>query len=859
MWDMTDNFHVNIKLLRPDGFSAIIGGGIGGTSCAHALRQGLGSNLSLTLFEMGEVGGRLATIEMAGHEYESGGSIIHSQNREMATFVKTLGLKATKKAGRLDHWSMSTFSLFNERQEVLFQLTEWTYFQNIQMILRYGLLSLYKMSAFISELLTNFTKIYPILDAGIGFSSTAEMLKHMETRSISSASLLNATSWSLDEAMRAQGMDPLLIHEIATAAVRVNYGQLPSDLHSLVGGVALAGAEGNLWSISGGNKQVPALLLERSQAEFVSAKVDLVKLNADGSFKVEYRNRMDDNVPYLWKEGGVGESVTELEAENMDGTFDVVVLATPLTNDKKQLEFQGFPRAFEFPGRYHRCVTTFVHGRLRSKYFDTNNINLVSPSNFYEDQRPAEHGGRHLAHFHGEIARDPPTGRTHGDLLGSRSLGQILDHFLHHSGHGSIAYILIRKAERIAIIGGGIGGTSCAHALRQGLGSNLSLTLFEMGEVGGRLATIEMAGHEYESGGSIIHSQNREMATFVKTLGLKATKKAGRLDHWSMSTFSLFNERQEVLFQLTEWTYFQNIQMILRYGLLSLYKMSAFISELLTNFTKIYPILDAGIGFSSTAEMLKHMETRSISSASLLNATSWSLDEAMRAQGMDPLLIHEIATAAVRVNYGQLPSDLHSLVGGVALAGAEGNLWSISGGNKQVPALLLERSQAEFVSAKVDLVKLNADGSFKVEYRNRMDDNVPYLWKEGGVGESVTELEAENMDGTFDVVVLATPLTNDKKQLEFQGFPRAFEFPGRYHRCVTTFVHGRLRSKYFDTNNINLVSPSNFYVSLFYINAIEWAASAMEMSALGGKNVANLILKQILKKPKKHETRYDEL
>ncbi|XP_059099551.1 prenylcysteine oxidase 1-like [Tigriopus californicus] len=493
-----------------------------------------------------------------------------------------------------------------------------------------------------------------------------------------------------------------------------------------------------------------------------------------------------------------------------------------------------------------------------------------------------------------------------------------------------------RGPLRVAIIGGGIGGTSCAHALRQGLGSNLSLTLFEMGEVGGRLATIEMAGHEYESGGSIIHSQNREMATFVKTLGLKATKKAGRLDHWSMSTFSLFNERQEVLFQLTEWTYFQNIQMILRYGLLSLYKMSAFISELLTNFTKIYPILDAGIGFSSTAEMLKHMETRSISSASLLNATSWSLDEAMRAQGMDPLLIHEIATAAVRVNYGQLPSDLHSLVGGVALAGAEGNLWSISGGNKQVPALLLERSQAEFVSAKVDLVKLNADGSFKVEYRNRMDDNVPYLWKEGGVGESVTELEAENMDGTFDVVVLATPLTNDKKQLEFQGFPRAFEFPGRYHRCVTTFVHGRLRSKYFDTNNINLVSPSNFYVSgdskinsisllvpvnysfgmkipevwkifsqtpltdddlndifrtredikivdwlaypeytahyqpdqlgnftlhpgLFYINAIEWAASAMEMSALGGKNVANLILKQILKKPKKHETRYDEL
>lgn len=115
------------------------------------------------------------------------------------------------------------------------------------------------------------------MDAGIGFSSTAEILKHMETPSISTGSLLNATSWSLSDAMQTNGVDSLLISEIVTAAVRVNYGQLPTDIHSMVGGVAVAGAEGNLWSISGGNKQVPTLLLERSQAEFVSAKVGLYK------------------------------------------------------------------------------------------------------------------------------------------------------------------------------------------------------------------------------------------------------------------------------------------------------------------------------------------------------------------------------------------------------------------------------------------------------------------------------------------------------------------------------------------------------------------------------------------------------
>ncbi len=38
---------------------------------------------------------------------------------------------------------------------------------------------------------------------------------------------------------------------------------------------------------------------------------------------------------------------------------------------------------------------------------------------------------------------------------------------------------------------------------------------------------------------------------------------------------------------------------------------------------------------------------------------------------------------------------------------------------------------------------------------------------------------------------------------------------------------------------------------LYYINAIEWAASALEMSAVGAKNVANLAYERWIQRRKK--------
>lgn len=71
----------------------------------------------------------------------------------------------------------------------------------------------------------------------------------------------------------------------------------------------------------------------------------------------------------------------------------------------------------------------------------------------------------------------------------------------------------------LAVVGAGIGGTSAAYFLRQKFGKDVQINIFEKGDVGGRLATIEMEGNHYEAGGSVIHPLNLHMKSFVKDLG----------------------------------------------------------------------------------------------------------------------------------------------------------------------------------------------------------------------------------------------------------------------------------------------------------------------------------------------------
>ena len=83
--------------------------------------------------------------------------------------------------------------------------------------------------------------------------------------------------------------------------------------------------------------------------------------------------------------------------------------------------------------------------------------------------------------------------------------------------------ISVKRAERpprVAIIGSGIGGSSAAHFVRKILGEDAQISVFERsGRVGGRLATVDLSGETFESGGAVIHPRNLYMKRYVEYLG----------------------------------------------------------------------------------------------------------------------------------------------------------------------------------------------------------------------------------------------------------------------------------------------------------------------------------------------------
>ena len=70
--------------------------GIGGTSAAYFLSQELTDDVTITIFESDKVGGRLATDQIGGRSYETGGSIIHDSNKMMLDLLDKCQLKKKK-------------------------------------------------------------------------------------------------------------------------------------------------------------------------------------------------------------------------------------------------------------------------------------------------------------------------------------------------------------------------------------------------------------------------------------------------------------------------------------------------------------------------------------------------------------------------------------------------------------------------------------------------------------------------------------------------------------------------------------------------------------------------------------------
>ncbi|XP_060643554.2 prenylcysteine oxidase 1 [Anolis sagrei] len=443
---------------------------------------------------------------------------------------------------------------------------------------------------------------------------------------------------------------------------------------------------------------------------------------------------------------------------------------------------------------------------------------------------------------------------------------------------------------RIGVIGAGIGGTSAAYFLRQKFGKDVSIDVFERGDVGGRLATIDLEGRLYEAGGAVIHPLNLHMKHFVQELGLSVPKGRDGL-------MGIYNG-EEFVFEESSWTIWNYVKMLWNYGLNAL-RMSMWVEEVLDKFISIYRYQAHDYAFSSSEALL-----HALGGTPFIQMLNQTIDESMQKAGFSQKFIREIVTPVMRVNYGQ-GVGINGFVGAVSLAGAESGLWSVEGGNKLVCVGLLYASKAQPIPGTV----------ISVEETTR---------PRGRSGETMKlyEVTYNSTSGVtsdlYDIILIATPLHRKIANITFRNFkPPIPEFSKPYQQIIATFVHGNINTSFFGypdpskfqlsgiftmenpklfVNSIGIVSPVEnntkaaegspvwkvfspqpltkeqlnllfssydlveskkwlayphysppeqcpplvIHDRMYYVNSIECLASAMEMSAISAKNAALL-------------------
>ncbi|XP_065143309.1 prenylcysteine oxidase 1-like [Paramisgurnus dabryanus] len=442
---------------------------------------------------------------------------------------------------------------------------------------------------------------------------------------------------------------------------------------------------------------------------------------------------------------------------------------------------------------------------------------------------------------------------------------------------------------KIAVIGAGIGGTATAHFLRQHFGPEVRIDVFEKNSVGGRLATVTVNHQDYESGGSIIHSLNLHMQDFVQQLGLKYRKSvAGKT--------AVFNGEEFILSE-SDWYLLDLFRLWWRYGI-SFIRLQMWVEEIMEKFMRIYKYQAHGYAFSSVEELL-----HSLGGSGFINMTRRSLSESLLELGVSQRFIDEVIAPIMRVNYGQNIS-IPAFVGAVSLAGAQTNLWAVEGGNKLVCSGLLKLAKANLIQSQVTTIQLQSKGDYhqyELTYNSQNEKTMevydivvvatPLQQNvESGISFQGFETDLPEMPGSYHKTVAS--IVHGYLNCSFFGFPDPKLFP--FSSVLTRDTHGVFFNSAASICPVNITSgfrrkqpqeagvykvfspkpleknelktlfksyysvqvtewlaypqygstqglpPVVLHDGLYYLNGIEWAASAMEMSSVAAKNIALL-------------------
>lgn len=334
-------------------------------------------------------------------------------------------------------------------------------------------------------------------------------------------------------------------------------------------------------------------------------------------------------------------------------------------------------------------------------------------------------------------------------------------------------------------------------------------------------------------------------------------------------------------------------KLLYNYGF-DIYHMEKYVSDVLDQFERIYKLQEEEYAFDQAESLLRAM------SPSFPNLTEIALHEKLLKQkNLSQRFVYEIVQAVSLVNYGQTVK-IPSFVGLVSFAGS-GDLWSIENGNKMLPQKLLLNSNANIrLNTVVTSIVLQKDRLFQVHWASA--DKVGYEVYDYVIlahpqvrGDSVNFVNFTKSDilktifsnyqmhqtvATFvkgiptktyqNLSILSCDIRDSQKesgsfftslsQLDPvnpdavdgpSGVYKIFSnYPLQPHSLYTLFddiehMEQIVWKAYPEYTCCKSLPHFRLWPGVYYLNSIEWAASAIEMSLIGGKNTALLVCRDL--------------
>ena len=369
------------------------------------------------------------------------------------------------------------------------------------------------------------------------------------------------------------------------------------------------------------------------------------------------------------------------------------------------------------------------------------------------------------------------------------------------------------KKIRIAVIGGGIGGSSFVHYVNK-LNDKYGaiIDIYEQNDyVGGRTKSVKIDEDMIELGASIAIKDNQYVYNLVNELQglshqfIKQQRQSGITVIWNKRDrsfdFMSYNSDSWLNTPYTLW----------HFGPKKLFDLFMLSRSFVSKMNKIYQYQNESKTFTTAQQFYEIMDVYQLSQINCLEYLSYHLyGEMKNVKDLSNLtILNELVMGMTRVNYNQDFYDLSALVCMTSISalgnGGSDAIWNVKQGNQYLSSKMIENAIKSNNKPEGNSIKLKL--SNKVVSIIKLDvKKAPYKYK--------YQLSCQDLTGSniynryYDVIVIATPLSIiDCKFIDFDtdfytNLNIAVDI--NYQTVYATLVKGKLNQQYFDENdNIN--------------------------------------------------------